>query len=193
MTDIFVYRALPGLPHPPDKIIDLIDFNLKPETNNIGGRGQRYLQDWKGITGPANTNTLRKLDFSYEQWISDNITNTFQAVMVNYCQGYPARTSTGAHTDFTRDWLLLYNLRLGGPRSKICFWREIGEPLVRGRKTEVGKYCNLELVKQIPGPKHVWYLINTRILHSTENVTGLRLNLQVAFDTRFPHELLTHA
>lgn len=193
MTDTFIYRELPGLPHPPDEIVDLIDFDLRPETNNIGGRGQRYLEDWKGITGLANTNTLIKLDARYEQWISDNITNTFQAGMVNYCQGSPERTSSGAHTDFTRDWLLLYNLRSGGPQSEICFWQERGKPLVRDRKTEVGKYCNLTLVKQIPGPEYVWYLINTRILHSTENVTGLRLNLQVAFGDRFPHELLIHA
>jgi hypothetical protein len=112
--------------------------------------------------------------------------------MVNYCCGTPDRTSTGAHTDFTRDWLLLYNLRTGGDKAKLCFWQEQGYPLIRDRKTEVGKYSNLKLIKEINGPKNVWYLINTRILHSTENVTELRLNLQVAFDNQFPQELLKH-
>jgi hypothetical protein len=192
MINDFIYQELPGIPHPPEWLINLIDFDLIPDSNNIGNRGQRYLEDWQGFTGRATTNTLRQVDSRYTQWIADNLTTQFQDGMVNYCCGTPDRTSTGAHTDFTRDWLLLYNLRTGGANAKLCFWQEQGHSLIRDRKTEVGKYSNLKLIKEITGPSNVWYLINTRILHSTENVTELRLNLQVAFDNRFPQELLKY-
>jgi hypothetical protein len=185
----FIFLPLPKLPKPPQWLIDKIDFDLEPQVNTIGDLGQRYLEDWDGYTGFANKNVLIKLDEDYDRWVKDNITQNYLYGNANYCWGTPERKSSGAHTDKTRDYVLLYNLAVGGPDASLCYWQEKGQPLIRPRRAEQSVKSSLDLVMEITGPRDTWYLLNTRILHGTENVTELRLNLQVAFE-EFPYELL---
>jgi len=84
----------------------------------------------------------------------------------------------------------MYNLRTGGDDAELCFWQEEGKELIRERAAQCGEYQKLKLVDSILGPANVWYLTNTRVLHSTENVKGLRLNLQISFDTAVPESIL---
>lgn len=190
--ETLLYLELPACPTPPDWVIDQIDLNLRPDVNDIGGRGHRYLENWKGFTGLANQNTLRKCNDDFGMWVKNHVIDNYQKVSVNYCWGQDGRTSTGAHTDFTRDWVLLWNVRTGGPDSKLCFWRQHGHDLVRDRHVECGRLHELDLIAEIPGPNDTWYLINANVLHSTENVQDLRLNLQVSF-VEFPAKLMTYA
>jgi len=81
---------------------------------------------------------------------------------------------------------LLYNLRTGGPNAELCFWQQEGYPLVRDRAVEIENPNGIKLVKSVKGPENCWYLINTRILHSTEKLSELRCNLQVAFQHTTP-------
>jgi len=187
---MFHYKLLPHLPLPPQWIIDQVDFNLQPSINNIGERGTRTLTNWRGYTGPAIINTLRRFSDDYTTWIKENITDNFHSCMVNYALGSPEMQYSGAHTDFTRDYLLLYNLRTGGPDAKVLFWQEKDQPLIRDRRTEVGTLDNLVEIDRVGGPENTWYLINTRILHGAENITEPRINLQISFDDRLPVELL---
>jgi hypothetical protein len=94
------------------------------------------------------------------------------------------------HTDVTRDYVLLYNVSAGGPDSTLCFWQEEGEQLFRDRMLAVERSPRLKLVDSTKGPFDCWYLMNTRVIHSVENVTSLRLNLQVSFDTALPAALI---
>lgn len=189
MDNQFTYRLMPHLPHPPQWLIDQIDFDAEPEVNDIGAMGHRTLTKWKGYTGVATKNIRRVFTEDYHTWIKENITADYMNASLMYCRGSPARPSTGAHTDFTRDYLLLYNVLTGGPNATLTFWQEKGKPLIRERSLEVGDYENLEMIDSVVGPANTWYLVNTRILHSTENVDSLRLNLQVSFDTTLPREL----
>jgi len=190
-NDTLLYVELPYCPRPPDWIIDQIDLTLRPDINDIGGRGHRYLENWKGFTGLANQNTLRRCSNDFGTWVSNNIIDSYQKVNVNYCWGYKDRTSTGAHTDFTRDWVLLWNVSIGGPNATLCFWQQHNQGLIRDRQTECGRFEDLVLLAEISGPSDIWYLVNANVLHSTEHVCGLRLNLQVSFE-EFPAKLMTY-
>ena len=192
----FTYKLLPHLPHPPQELIDLVDFDLKPEENNISTMGKRELIDWRGYTGPAYRNMRRveePFQSAFDSWIKENITTDYQNSSLMYCHGTgfaEGANSTGAHADFTRDYVLMYNLRTGGDDAELCFWQEEGKELIRERATQIGDYKTLKLVDSILGPANVWYLTDTRVLHSTENVKGLRLNLQISFDTELPESIL---
>jgi hypothetical protein len=191
MEKNFTYRLLPDLPAPPKALIDQIDRSFRPEVNDIGAMGKRTLTNWNGnYTGPATRNIRRQFNEEYLEWVRTHITPNFQNASLMYCWGSKDIPSTGAHTDYTRDYVLLYNLSVGGPNAKLCFWKQEGQELIRDRGAEVGEFEGLDLVDSIIGPENVWYLTNTRILHSTENVDSLRLNLQVSFDTKLPKEIL---
>jgi hypothetical protein len=192
----FTYKLLPQLPHPPQELIDLVDFDLKPEGNNIATMGKRQLIDWRGYTGSAYRNMRRveePFQSAYDKWLKENITNDYMNSSLMYCHGgnfADDAPSTGAHTDFTRDYVLMYNLRTGGDDAELCFWKEKDQELIRARQSGCENFEKLELIDSVRGPANVWYLINARILHSTENVRGLRLNLQVSFENSFPDSML---
>ena len=187
---IFTYKLLPNLPHPPQWLIDQVDFDLRPTTNNVGEIAQRSLTNWNGYTGFGISNTLRTFTDDYTIWVQKNITDNFSRCMLNYVCGSPAVSSTGAHTDRTRDYVIMYNLRTGGPDARLVFWQEKNQPVIRDRRIGVGEFENLIEIDSIKGPENSWYLVNTRVLHSTENIIDLRLNLQIDFDDRFPLELM---
>jgi len=196
MNNQFTYKLLNNLPHPPKELIDLINFDLKPETNNTSTMGKRELINWKGYNGPALRNMRRveqPFQSAFDSWIKENITTDYQNSSLMYCHGSgfaEGSPSTGAHTDFTRDYVLMYNVRTGGEEAELAFWKEKGQELIRERATQRGDYASLELVDSVKGPANIWYLTNTRILHSTENVKNLRLNLQISFDKTIPSNLL---
>jgi len=68
----------------------------------------------------------------------------------------------------------------------LCFWREKSQDLRRERALAVERGSRLELIDRVNGPFDCWYMVNARVIHSVENVTGLRLNLQISFDTQLP-------
>lgn len=196
MKDQFTYKLMHNLPHPPHDLIKLINLDLQPEANNISTMGKRELINWKGYNGPALRNMRRveePFQSAFDAWIKENITSDYQNSSLMYCHGSgfaDGSPSTGAHTDFTRDYVLMYNVRTGGEEAELVFWKEKGQELIRDRAVQCGDYESLELVDSIKGPANVWYLANTRILHSTENVNQLRLNLQISFDRSLPKNLL---
>jgi hypothetical protein len=186
----WTYRLMPNLPPPPQWLIDQIDLSVIPEINNIGSMGRRKLVNWNGVTGEATRNIRRAFINEYDEWIKKNITTEYMNSSLMYCPGDPDRPSTGAHTDFTRDFILMYNVFTGGPDAKLCFWKEKDQPVIRDRAVEIGEFNKLELIDSVTGPENMWYLANGRILHSTENLTSLRLNFQISFDTIVPDHLL---
>lgn len=131
----------------------------------------------------SNQNIRQRFDDDVIEWIKENICREFHAensgVMFFDEPQLP-------HTDVTRDYVLLYNLETGGANSELCFWREKSQDLRRERALAVERGSRLELIDRVNGPFDCWYMVNARVIHSVENVTGLRLNLQISFDTQLP-------
>lgn len=131
----------------------------------------------------SNGNVRHKFDDDSIQWIKQNIVSEFHAdnsgIMFFDEPQLP-------HTDVTRDFVLLYNLDTGGEDSELCFWKENDKNLLRERMLAVEQGPRLQVIDRIKGPFDCWYLVNTRIIHSVENVSTLRLNLQISFDTEIP-------
>lgn len=131
----------------------------------------------------SNKNVRQHFNDDFIHWIKRNITSEFQSgnsgVMYFDEPQLP-------HTDVTRDFVLLYNLETGGQDSQLCFWQEKGQKLLRERMVTVARGPSLQLVDSIKGPFDCWYIVNSRIIHSVEQVSGLRLNLQISFDTEIP-------
>lgn len=193
-------KILPHLPHPPALLVKKIDDSFRPAQENFTAESESFLgiqksEDWKNQAYKwiqpmaSNKNKRCHFDPDFLLWIRENITKDFQesnsGVMFFDEPQLP-------HTDLTRDYVLLYNLRPGGNKAKLCFWQEAGEELYRERMVTSSRGEHLKLIDSIEGPFNCWYLMNTRILHSVENVDGLRLNLQISFDKNIPEDLKVH-
>jgi hypothetical protein len=115
-------------------------------------------------------------------WIRNNINDQFNDIGLRITDGDRTKSNSIAHTDLTRSYTLLYNL--DNADGHINIWQEKGSPLIINTPGYVVKdYRRLEMIEQIKTPNHVWYLLNSRILHSVENTTRSRINIQIGFDS----------
>lgn len=131
----------------------------------------------------SNGNVRQHFNVDFIQWIKQNITSEFQSANSGVMFFDEPQLP---HTDVTRDFVLLYNLETGGGASELCFWQEEGHNICRERMIAIKKGPDLRLLDRVKGPFDCWYIVNSRIIHSVENTIGLRLNLQISFDTEIP-------
>jgi hypothetical protein len=185
----WTFKLLPDLPAPPQDLIDRIDLVYRPRGELFSPDNNEYLsitkvEEWKDQTYnwikpmASNNNVRYPFTKEYNQWVCENITDQFNptnsGVMFFDSEQLP-------HTDTTREYVLLYNVETGG-ESQVCFWQEDGYPVLRERGLAVERGAHLKLIDKIDGPYNVWYLLNTRIIHSVENTTSRRTNFQVSFN-----------
>jgi hypothetical protein len=193
------FRIIPDLPKPPVELIGEIDFSTRPENEEFSPDSSRYLgikqrSDWKKQQYDwiqpmaSNKNVRHHFNEEFTDWIRHNITPEFQfsnsGVMFFNEPQLP-------HTDTTRDFVLLYNVASGGSETTLCFWQEREQPLRRERMLALERGPHLTLIDSIRGPFDAWYLMNARVVHSVENMTGVRVNLQVSFDTELPQAFVS--
>lgn len=191
---IWTYKILPNLPSPPSWLVSQIDRTHRPDKQCFAPDRSDYLgiqkkDNWKkqpyNWIQPmaSNSNVRHHFNPSFIDWIKQNIVTKFESsnsgIMFFDEPQLP-------HTDVTRDFVLLYNLEAGGGDSELCFWQERGQDLIRERMVAIERGSHLELVDRVRGPFNCWYIVNSRIIHSVENAIGLRLNLQISFDTEIP-------
>jgi len=196
----FTYLLLPQLPKPPHELINLIDGDINPLDHNISQVCIRVLDDWAGQSGAALRNVGRSdepFQSEFVKWFKDNITSTFQNTRVTHTHGgdwtespFLQISSTGAHCDMTRDYVLAYSVDAGGDDAELVFWKEDDHDVYRDRGMMMSSTRSLKRIDSIKGPRGCWYLINGRVLHSTENLSHKRITIQVSFDTELPLEIL---
>ena len=178
----WTYIALKDLPPPPRNLLEQIDLLLTPEVNNTGYLQTEPLTNWNGYSGPAALNVRILFNDDYIEWLKKHVTADFENASLNYVTGPPPQIKTTApHRDFTRDYVLIYNVDTGGDDVKLQFWRETGHKIVREPGAACGRRADLELLDTVSGPPNCWYLTNATILHSTDNMVRQRVNLQVSF------------
>ena len=69
----------------------------------------------------------------------------------------------------------------GGPTVDTVFWEVLNEPLVsESRGKWLDTYNNLKEYTKVRFRPRTWYLLNTRIMHSVENLQSPRIVLQVS-------------
>jgi hypothetical protein len=183
------YKVL-DLPSPPAELIDKIDRVYRPDLGLFKSDNLDYLSidktdDWQDQTYnwikpmASNQNIRYRFNDEYTQWVRENIIDTFEennsGVMFFDKEQLP-------HTDTTREFVLLYNIETGGPDATLSFWQEDGHPVLRERGLAVERSSHLKLLDKIQGPHNCWYILNTQVIHSVENVTSRRTNFQVSFN-----------
>lgn len=124
--------------------------------------------------------TRYNLDSDWQQWIRDNIANNFIECTVSI--GGPSQGHLGPHTDRARDFVLLYVLVPGGENVLTTFWQEHNQSVLRPHATLVDDYQQLSMISEVDLGVRRWVVLDSRILHSVQNLQGSRINIQIAFD-----------
>tara|TARA_B110000503_G_scaffold130647_1_gene204274 strand:- start:217 stop:807 length:591 start_codon:yes stop_codon:yes gene_type:complete len=179
---ILLYKIINDLPAPPQEIIDSIDVTYKPTINDYGLDNQRHLKNWNGKNAIAPVNRRVKHEL-FETWVKNNITTEFNDCGVNYVLNVNSGpTSTGGHTDGTRNFVLLYPILQGGEHAMLTFWKEEGHSIIRPRVTWGEDFTKLRMLGQVKLPEGKWLLNHTNVIHSVENLFSTRINLQISLN-----------
>ena len=120
----------------------------------------------------------------FVNWIKNNIHPDITDAGISFTSG---STHNGAHTDLSRDYVLLYILNAGGPAVSTVFYQEHGHPIVRKKikpmtNVYVNNYNQLIEIDRVIFPTHTWVLINSDILHGVESIETVRISYQIGFN-----------
>ena len=183
------------IPPLPTQMLSLIDYvpnmvNADGSMRHEEGKFfQRKLINSSGVRMAA-TPSCMTAPTQLQDWVSQNIIAGWKDVRISYFYKSLDSGSTGPHTDQVRDLTLIYNLDPGGEKTKLTFWQEKYKPLLRERGVQAEMLEDLEIVDQIEGPYNCWYLVNSHILHSVENLTRTRINVQVSLLSEHENSIL---
>jgi hypothetical protein len=164
-----------------------MDHNDKPDNAhafNVGYIDREYLKH--GQVEKTRRQHVFSIGTEFEQWVANNI-HPF-AYEAGLSVSVPKHlTFQGPHCDLRRRYVLNYIIDCGGENVRTQWWREKGYPLERvhesgpeGMGFWVKDYANLELIDDVVFGTGIWVLLNPKILHSVENITGYRTFLTVS-------------
>ena len=189
LPDEFVQEAIRVWKDPNKKRVQRGKVNEYTPHDSIGN--QRWPNETTIKRGDEQiehrTNYRYELSEDFHQWVRDNIAKEFMDIGVSI-NGYNGTSSnlTMPHTDFSRDYTLMYVLDPGGPDVRTIYWKEKGCDLRRPNWHYPSSYDDLEYVDHVVIQTRRWTLLNARVIHSIENLESTRLSLQVAFHNSHP-------
>ena len=155
-------------------------LNDNPQLAHKPGPGD-VIGKRNGDTFPNGRGARYTLPKQAEEWVRRNILDEFNDTGLYVIFGDKYHTVL-PHTDQTRVLSLLYLLDPGGENTHTNFWKEDGYSVHREMKTFGTDYDKLELINTQRWPLRTWVLLNTNILHSVEELTRHRIQLQVSLN-----------
>jgi hypothetical protein len=117
-------------------------------------------------------------DFSH--WIKTQIISEFRETSVSILRH--RSPSVGPHSDTVTQFRLIYPISTGGQECCTTWWQQKNQDLFPVLGHVVNDYDQLTQIDKVVMMPGRWYLIDTRVLHSVENVESDRVALHVSLD-----------
>lgn len=183
---MFVYKVLTELPPVPQEFINqALDFvavqyhEAKPiNTWAMSVHGRPIYQGGKQI-GESSSQIRKHFSDTFEQWIKENIIEEFLDWGV--VATTPKMNYVGPHTDIARQYSLIFPIELGGDEVTTSFWIPAdGSPPPYA--PTYSNYDDLIKVGDLKANPLEWYILNSKIIHSVENISQGRITIQVSLD-----------
>jgi hypothetical protein len=163
--------------------IDASAFKEKRE-NHI----DRLLTHYSGIEKTAYTQTLylNKLKLWAEHVLAEPVKD------FRYAYTTAGRARVGAHSDLSREYAIIYPLKRGSNHQSTVFYRhKTQDRMTWNRGYTHDNYLDLIEIHRGNFPVGAWTLLNSKVLHSVENITESRHSYQISCLTFPAHVNLT--
>jgi hypothetical protein len=181
---------LPALPEP--LVMRALKFsrdNNKVQSHSgiandtIGGNPYAYRREvLRNLVSTVSRSHVRfAVDEKIEKWVHNNISQQASSVGLSTSVGDQSHFNS-AHTDVLRSFVLIYLLDVSNTDQDTVFWREPEQSLHRDRAVTPYDLDRLIRVDSVRIPLKTWCYLDSRILHSVENIQHSRVALQVSFD-----------
>jgi hypothetical protein len=121
-----------------------------------------------------------QLDEESLVWARTNITPDVNYISISKTP--LGRDVSGAHTDLTRHYTMIYNVQSGGADHRTVFYQETDQPLLRDFKTSCNDYDALTEVASIQIPDRCWTALNARVVHGVVNIPNSRISIQLSLN-----------
>ena len=157
--------------------------------NTTGEFKKKHFSDWSERGGDKNINVLRIEDYfasdDLKKWVADNISPNFMRLVHrnSYIDNkidcrYPP------HTDKKRSTALIYQTVNSG--GTIKYWKHKDPNYSPGQHFKVTNYDMLTEMVSYPTPYNIWYIMDTTVIHSVENLNSDRLSIQLELPDQDP-------
>lgn len=184
------FHRLEGIPSVPQTIIDEAlskqQYNVNEHEMTRGLRPAEYYQQtlrrggryWKPVFSKRF-----ELDSAFAQWVQDNLVENYfeTAVSIIFHDG-TQDASLSPHADTNCRFRLIYPIKKGGKTCTTHWWQERNQPVLRDPGYWVSDYDRLEELEQVTMDEHNWYIIDTRAIHSVEQINDNKVALHVSMD-----------
>jgi hypothetical protein len=141
---------------------------------------ERDLKKSSGIIKNAFTHAMY-LDHRSLEWARTHVTVLAKDIKLAFTR--KGCTCTGPHVDQTRNFTLIYLLENGGDNHCTVWYREKNQQLIRNNGYHVDDYDLLQPIAHTKLVVHQWSLLNSKILHSVENISQGRLSIQIGLES----------
>jgi len=174
--------SLPNLPQVPEHLLKYTRemqedcMNHTDQSRNLTYLGDRILTK-HGKTFNEGMQRKARVNEDLEPWIKENIIADYKDI--GYWHGMGP--CLGPHLDRSRFFLLIYVLEPGGTDVATVFYKARTENVaIDYDGTRVNDYDQLEIDEVFYLKPKQWYLFSGKSgLHSVENITGMRISLQI--------------
>jgi hypothetical protein len=171
------YYKFLDLPEIPDSLVS----NINPSSPGALFRDYKGWEHTKsGQKIMATDNPFYHASQELKEWLGENIIREFNDVGVRFAFGGNGKSTAGVHTDATRKFVMQYNLVHAD--GVLTFWQEKGQPIVRNGRYTVSDYDALVKLDEVFIPNNRWMILDAMVLHSVENLTGTRINVQISLN-----------
>lgn len=172
------YCQILDLPKIPEKFIEEIIANGPSQILRDYPGWDHLKEDGTKIVSARNPICIATPEL--ESWLKENITSIYRDVGIRYAFGSKNPGTAGVHTDQTRKYVLQYLVKDGN--ATLVYWQEEGYPVIRGPHTRAENYNKLKVLESKKLKEGQWAILDTRILHSVENLTSDRISVQISLD-----------
>jgi hypothetical protein len=184
---MMMYKLLYKLPNVPDEFINAAwkycGMNSDGEIVNnfettLRGHGRELYKDGV-LIGKSSANLRKKFSDSFEQWARENITPNFNDYGINFTES--GMNYSGPHYDISRNYTLIYLLKNGGPDAVTRFYK-LKDPSYKNKdnNNHYDDYNKLELIDEIKIPLYTWCIIDSKVIHSVDNISEGRIGIQIS-------------
>lgn len=196
MNDLILFRECPELPNIPEEMVSyaiqnksnnpLIFREMMGFTRNDNKKKSAKISSWK--CQPDST-LFKWTEENIKPWIETNLMQNFKLGVIYREVSYKEEANFyRPHFDGVRHFGLFYNIVDSG--GDICFYKHkdyhVSERNDEQDSNVILNYNDItEIGRFKTPPVNRWYLLNSKVYHSIENLTGKRHNFQISI-TKLP-------